>query len=283
MTSDEPYAGRFAPTPSGPLHFGSLVAAVGSWLDARSQGGHWYLRIDDLDPPRVAKGSVDSILSTLEAFGLVWDGAVLFQSERLDAYEQAVSVLESRGQTFACACTRKDLAGTDVYPGTCRDAQGIESRSIRFRMEADEVRWHDKGLGFMQGNPAVDVGDFVLKNAHGLFSYHLANAVDDIHLGITHVVRGADLAPFTSAHLHVQRMLGGADTAYHHLPLALDPEGNKLSKQTQAEPVDSSDSVSVLNAVFKHLGLPSVQGNNASDLLEQAMEQWSDRWLRIKE
>ena len=250
-----------------------MVAAVGSWLDARSNNGRWYLRIDDLDPPRVAAGSVESILGTLQAFGLNWDGEVLYQSERFDAYEQAVLLLKARGLTFPCACTRKDLAGAEVYPGTCRHVLGVEPRSLRFRMESEAVVWHDQGLGEMQGNAASDVGDFVLKNAHGIYSYHLANAVDDIHLGITHVVRGSDLAPFTPAHMHVQRMLGGEDISYHHLPLALDADGHKLSKQTQAEPVDVNQAVEVLKAVFTHLGLPPMEGNNARELLARATRQ----------
>lgn len=274
MTKESSYAGRFAPTPSGPLHFGSMVAAVGSWLDARSHGGRWYLRMDDLDAPRVAAGSVESILSTLEAFSLHWDGEVLFQSERFDAYEHVVSSLTARGLTFPCACTRKDLAGTEVYPGTCRDVPNTMPRALRFKMESEQVVWHDKGLGAMRGNPATDVGDFVLKNAHGMFSYHLANAVDDIHLGITHVVRGADLAPFTSAHVRVQRTLGGADISYHHLPLAFDADGHKLSKQTRAEPVDIDRAADVLKAVFTHLGLPPYRGSNPKELLAQATRQW---------
>lgn len=275
MTDVRPYAGRFAPTPSGPLHFGSMVAAVGSWLDARCRGGRWYLRIDDLDPPRVAEGSVESILATLDAFGLDWDGEVLYQSERFDAYEQAVSFLKAQGLTFPCGCTRKDLAGAEVYPGTCRNEPGVEPRSLRFRMESESVVWFDKGSGTMQDNPEVNVGDFVLKNAHGIYSYHLANAVDDIHLGITHVVRGADLAPFASAHMHVQRTLGGADISYHHLPLVLDADGHKLSKQTRAEPVDVNRPADALKFVFAHLGLAPVCGNNAKEMLNWATEQWA--------
>lgn len=256
-----------------------MVAAVGSWLDARCHGGRWYLRIDDLDPPRVAAGSVESILDTLQAFGLHWDGEVLYQSERFEAYGHALSLLKSKALTFPCACTRRDLAGAEVYPGTCRDARGIDPRTLRFRMAEDPVVWHDQGLGEMRGNPATEVGDFVLKNAHGIYSYHLANAVDDIHLGITHVVRGADLAPFTPAHLHVQRVLGGPDITYHHLPLALGADGHKLSKQTRAEPVDVNRSADVLKAVSAHLGLAPIHGNSAKELLQQAMEQWAQRHL----
>lgn len=277
MTDQLPYAGRFAPTPSGPLHFGSLVAAVGSWLDARAHAGQWYLRIDDLDGPRVAPGSVDSILKTLERFELEWDGDVLYQSDRFDAYEEALSALVEKQRTFPCACTRKELSGQTIYPGTCKGASDVEPRSVRFAAETGSVAWEDGGLGTQSMDLVSQVGDFGLRNAHGIYSYHLANVVDDMHLGITHVVRGADLAPFTAAHLHLQRTLGGDEVRYYHLPLALDDRGRKLSKQTHAPEVDDVPVSEALNAVFGHLGLPTVLPGLPSKMLEEAQAHWRNR------
>ena len=277
MTDPHPYVGRFAPTPSGPLHFGSLVAAVGSWLDARAHSGKWYLRIDDLDGPRVAPGSIDSILNTLELFNLEWDGDVMYQSTRFDAYDAALTSLVEMKRTFPCACTRKQLAGHTIYPGTCKGESDVEPRSVRFAMDTGSVAWEDGGLGSMTMDLASEVGDFGLRNAHGIYSYHLANVVDDMHLGITHVVRGADLAPFTAAHLHLQRTLGGDEVHYHHMPLALDDRGRKLSKQTHAPAVDDLPVSEALNAVFGHLGLPSVESGSPSTMLAEAEAHWRDR------
>ena len=274
MTDPHPYVGRFAPTPSGPLHFGSLVAAVGSWLDARAHSGQWHLRIDDLDGPRVAPGSIDSILHALERFGLEWDGHVLYQSNRFDAYRDALNALVDAQRTFPCACTRKQLAGQSIYPGTCKGAPDVEPRSIRFSVGTGPVAWEDGGLGAMSMDLVSEVGDFGLRNAHGIYSYHLANVVDDMYLGVTHVVRGADLAPFTAAHLHLQSTLGGAEVRYHHLPLALDDRGRKLSKQTHAPAVDDRPVSEALQAVLEHLGLPMVQPGPASKMLAEAQGHW---------
>ena len=254
-----------------------MVAAVGSWLDARVHAGKWHLRIDDLDGPRVVPGSIDSILKTLERFELVWDGDVLFQSDRFDAYEEALTALVDMQRTFPCACTRKQLAGHAIYPGTCKRAIDVEPRSVRFAVEAGAVDWQDGGLGAMSMDLASEVGDFGLRNAHGIFSYHVANVVDDMHLGITHVVRGADLAPFTAAHLHLQRTLGGAEVRYHHLPLAVDDRGRKLSKQTHAPAVDEQPIRATLQAVFQHLGLPEIEPGSPSVMLVEAQGHWRNR------
>ncbi|MAI22902.1 MAG: tRNA glutamyl-Q(34) synthetase GluQRS [Crocinitomicaceae bacterium] len=277
MTDSRPYVGRFAPTPSGPLHFGSLVAAVGSWLDARVQAGQWHLRIDDLDGPRVVPGSIDSILKTLERFGLEWDGDVLYQSVRFQAYMEAVNALVKMQRTFPCACTRKQLAGHEIYPGTCKMAPNVDPRSLRFSVETGTVSWIDGGLGAMAMDLTTEVGDFVLRNAHGIYSYHLANVIDDMHLGITHVVRGADLAPFTAAHLHLQATLGGDVVRYHHLPLVLDERGRKLSKQTHAPSVDDQPTSETLQAVFAHLGMPQVELAPVSMMLVEAQRHWRHR------
>ena len=246
-------------------------------MDARAHAGQWHLRIDDLDGPRVAKGSIDSILKTLERFGLEWDGDVLYQSDRFDAYEAALSDLAEMQRTFPCACTRKELSGQTIYPGTCKGASNVEPRSVRFALETGTVVWEDGGLGKMTVDLVSEVGDFGLRNAHGIYSYHLANVVDDMHLGITHVVRGADLAPFTAAHLHLQRTLGGDEVHYHHLPLALDERGRKLSKQTHAPAVDDVPVSEALHSVFGHLGLPAVSTGSPTPMLLEALAHWRCR------
>lgn len=252
-----------------------MVAAVGSWLDARARGGKWYVRIDDLDAPRVAPGSIRSILSTLEGFGLEWDGEVAYQSDQFDAYRAALVDLTQRGLTFDCACSRKDLGGAQVYPGTCRDASGVLPRSVRFRSPGGIVSWSDGGLGPVEVDASAEVGDFLLRNAHGIYSYHLANVVDDIRMGITDVVRGADLAPFTPAHLQLQEVLGGMRIHYHHLPLALDADGHKLSKQTLAPPVEGARAPEVLSEVFHHLGLKRVEKGDVPAMLRAALQLWT--------
>ena len=251
-----------------------MVAAVGSWLDARARGGKWYVRIDDLDAPRVAPGSIQSILHTLEGYGLEWDGEVAYQSEQFDAYRAALLELTQRGLTFDCSCSRKDIGGAQVYPGTCRDASGVLPRSVRFRSPGGMLSWSDGGLGSSEVNTSAEVGDFLLRNAHGVYSYHLANVVDDIRMGITHVVRGADLAPFTPAHLQLQEVLGGMGVHYHHLPLALDADGHKLSKQTLAPPVEIGRAPEVLLEVLHHLGLKGVEQGDVPAMLDAALVLW---------
>ena len=268
------YIGRFAPTPSGPLHFGSMVAAVGSWLDARANDGKWLLRIDDLDAPRVAEGSVDSIQRALEAHGLHWDDSAVHQSKRFEAYEDALVQLTQAGKTYGCACTRKDLQGFDVYPGTCKRRRDIPTRTIRLDVTEERIEWSDRGLGSRSYELSKAIGDFPLRNAHGIYSYHLANVVDDMAMGVSHVVRGADLELSTVAHLHLQSVLGGSQIVYHHLPLALDAAGHKLSKQTAAPPVEIHKPQQTLNDVFSHLGLKPVSGASAEDVLQGGVAQW---------
>ena len=271
------YVGRFAPTPSGPLHFGSMVAAVGSWLDAKAHNGRWILRMDDLDPPRVEPRAIDSILRTLEAYGLHWDGEVVYQSMRNEAYEDALSKLQQSGQTYFCQCTRKDLAGQSIYPGTCRDRTGVEARLVRLRAKDEQVEWVDVGLGPCKFRVKEAIGDVVLRNAHGLFSYHLANVVDDMHMGVTHVVRGEDLKEATVAHLYLQTEFQGPVIRYHHLGLAYDAQGFKLSKQTHAPAVLAERREDVLNQVFHHLGLPSVDVAAPETMLQSAVASWRSK------
>jgi glutamyl-Q tRNA(Asp) synthetase len=237
------YRGRFAPSPSGPLHFGSLVAAMASWCDARASKGDWLLRIEDVDQTRSRPGASDAILATLEAYGFEWDGAVVRQSERAALYAAALDDLIHRRMAFACACTRRELelaapgkSGERVYPGTCRQGipAGREGRSWRVAVSDEIVSFHDRLQGMQEQQLARDVGDFVLKRADGLFAYQLAVVVDDGLQGITHIVRGADLLLSTPRQVWLQRQLGYAMPSYLHHPIALDARGRKLSKQAAA-------------------------------------------------
>ena len=242
------YCGRFAPTPSGPLHFGSMIAAIGSFCDARASGGNWYVRIDDIDTPRVITGAAEDILRTLDAFCLYWDGRPLYQSANKDAYHQALHLLRAKDHVFACACSRKEISKTGmpgpegpVYAGTCRNGVGSGrlARSLRLRVDdGAESGFTDALQGKIRQNLAAEVGDFVLYRSDGTFSYHLACVVDDALQGITHIVRGADLIDSTPRQIYLQRLLGLPTPRYLHLPVATDCNGDKLSKQTHAAPVD---------------------------------------------
>lgn len=241
-----PYRGRFAPSPTGPLHFGSLVAAIGSFLEARARAGEWVVRIEDIDPPREPAGAADEILRVLDAFGLHWDGAVTYQSHRYAAYEAALDELRRLGVLYACACTRREIAdsalvGVDgpVYPGTCREGvpPGREGRALRVRTDDVTIVFEDRVRGRIESRLAREVGDFILRRADGFYAYQLAVVVDDAEQGITDVVRGADLLASTARQIHLQRLLGLSTPTYAHLPVAVDAQGAKLSKQTGAEPV----------------------------------------------
>ena len=255
--------GRFAPSPSGPLHFGSMVAALGSSLSARAAGGRWLLRIADVDTPRIVPGAAEGILRTLEQFGFEWDGPVVWQSRRTDAYRAAFEALRAAGRVFPCACTRKEIAdsalardGTRRYPGTCRDglAPGREARAWRLRVEPGEVSFDDAVQGPIREDVAADVGDFVLLRADGLFAYQLAVVVDDAEAGVTEVVRGADLLDSTGRQILLQRLLGHPQPRYAHLPVASNAAGEKLSKQTLARAVEGADPARVLVDALDFLG-----------------------------
>ena len=255
--------GRFAPSPSGPLHFGSMVAALGSSLSARAAGGRWLLRIEDVDTPRIVPGAAEGILRTLEQFGFEGDGPVVWQSRRTDAYRAAFEALRAAGRVFPCACTRKEIAdsalardGTRRYPGTCRDglAPGREARAWRLRVEPGEVSFDDAVQGPIREDVAADVGDFVLLRADGLFAYQLAVVVDDAEAGVTEVVRGADLLDSTGRQILLQRLLGHPQPRYAHLPVASNAAGEKLSKQTLARAVEGADPARVLVDALDFLG-----------------------------
>jgi glutamyl-Q tRNA(Asp) synthetase len=237
-SSSAPYRGRFAPSPTGPLHLGSLVAALGSYLDAKAHGGEWLVRIEDLDTPRTVPGAADDILRTLERFGLEWDGPVLYQSTRIDAYEAALDQLRRRDLAFPCTCSRKDIG--ERYPGTCRTGPrgSRDALSWRFRVSGETVEFEDRRLGPQRQNVEEYVGDFVLKRADGLFAYQLAVVVDDAAQGITDIVRGEDLLDSTARQIQLQRSLGYPQPRYLHLPVVNNELGQKLSKQTGAAALD---------------------------------------------
>ena len=282
------YLGRFAPSPTGPLHAGSLVAALASWLDARQQGGQWLVRIEDVDTPRCVAGADKDILQQLAICGLQSDAPVLHQSSRSLAYQQALDTLVAKGWAYACGCSRKDIEDAQgerlrhslaVYPGTCRD--GLKGKTARaWRMNVQKVIsdlclttpciWQDRWLGSQQQDVAQEVGDFVLKRADGLWAYQLAVVVDDAFQCITHVVRGADLADNTPRQMLLQQALGLPTPIYMHTPLVLGADGEKLSKQNGAQALDLSKPMAALNTAAKVLGLPAFQGT-----CEQALTYWA--------
>jgi glutamyl-Q tRNA(Asp) synthetase len=245
-----PVVGRFAPSPTGPLHFGSLVTAVGSFCLARQGGGRWLLRIEDLDTPRVVSGAADEIMRTLEGLGLEWDGEVVWQSRRVPAYEAALARLREKGLVFACGCSRQEVLASaphpgeegPLYPGTCRSglAAGRRPRALRIRVPDEVVCFADGLFGPVQQCLASAVGDFVLRRADGLFAYQLAAVVDDAESGVNQVVRGADLVTSTPRQIFLHSCLGNPLPYYVHLPLVLAPDGKKLSKRHSAVVADST-------------------------------------------
>lgn len=283
------YRGRFAPSPTGPLHAGSLVAALASWLDARAHGGQWLVRIEDVDAPRCVPGADQEILRQLAACGLLPDEAPQWQSRRSGLYQWALDRLVAGGQAYPCACSRKDVeealralgrerprGGELVYPGTCRDGlHGRVARAWRFRVEPGPVHWSDRRLGAQTQDVEHEVGDFVLKRADGLFAYQLAVVVDDAAQGITHVVRGADLADNTARQLLLQRALGFPQPAYLHTALVLGANGEKLSKQNGAEALDLRDPVAALAAAAAILGITVPARATVGDWLAAAVPAWS--------
>ena len=288
------YVGRFAPSPTGPLHRGSLVAAMASFLDARAHGGKWLVRIEDVDAARTALGASELIVRTLAQFGMVSDGPVLIQSDRLQLYQRAFTSLHD--WVFACACTRKEIAdsqivlhgadGAAVYPGTCRAGipEGRRARAYRLRVpaagdRAGEISFYDRWQGPQSENLATCTGDFVLKRADGFWAYQLAVVVDDAEQGVTDVVRGADLLASTGRQIYLQRLLGLTASRYLHVPAVLNAAGEKLSKQTGAEALDSSRALIALTDAAHFLTLPLDSTATLSEFWESAIAAWSDRFL----
>jgi glutamyl-Q tRNA(Asp) synthetase len=257
------YVGRFAPSPTGPLHFGSLVAALASYLEARAAKGKWHVCLDDLDQPRAQPGAADDILRTLERLGLEWDGPVLVQSERLERYRAVLDELTRRGLAYPCSCTRKELEdsalaidGARIYPGTCRRglAPGKAARALRLRTHGAPIGFADAIQGWIEQRVEQEVGDFVLRRADGIVAYQLAIVMDDMHQGVTDVVRGADLLDSTARQIHLQRLLGARTPRYAHVPVVLNAAGEKLSKQTGARPLDLADPKAELARARRFLG-----------------------------
>lgn len=284
MDLTTPYLGRFAPTPSGPLHFGSMVAAVGSYLDARAHRGSWFVRIDDLDEPRVVPGASENILDCLRRFGMRWDGDVVYQHRNRSRYASAFETLRASGAVYPCACSRREvelagMAGAEaaVYPGTCRNgmSEGRTVRAWRMRTTSVRIRFDDRIQGPVEQDLAADIGDFVLARADGMPSYHLACVVDDAESGITHVVRGADLINSTPRQILLQQRLGFAGPEYLHLPVVVNRDGEKLSKQTRAPAVDPSEAPAILRRVLQCLGQEVPNAENLDDLWERAIAGWS--------
>lgn len=250
------YVGRFAPSPTGELHFGSLLAAVASYLQARKSAGKWLLRIEDIDPPREVAGSAQRIIRDLARFGLVTDAPVLFQSRRSPAYQQACEQLIESGRAYWCACSRKDLPPSGIYPGTCRDGipNGRKPRAIRIKVAAAPVRFHDGLQGVQVENLQSSVGDFVIRRADGLFAYQLAVVVDDTFQRVTEIVRGADLLDSTARQIWLQNCLNQPTPVYLHIPVATLPNGNKLSKGSHSDPVRQQTPAEALRQALAFLG-----------------------------
>jgi glutamyl-Q tRNA(Asp) synthetase len=289
--------GRFAPSPTGPLHAGSLVAALASWLDARARGARWLVRIEDVDSPRCVPGVDAHILHQLARLGLRPDAPPVHQSARGDAYARALDLLVADGWAYPCGCSRRDIdaalaaAGTPhvpdaerIYPGTCRDGlHGKPARAVRMRTRRDgrdtHIDWTDRRLGAMTQDVAGDVGDFVLKRADGLWAYQLAVVVDDAWQQVSDVVRGADLADNTARQILLQRALGLPSPRYLHTPLVLGADGRKLSKQNGAEPLQLADPVGELRRAATVLQLPHIDAPDAEAWLQSAVPAWAARWL----
>lgn len=291
------YRGRFAPSPTGPLHAGSLVAALASWLDARAHGGSWLVRIEDVDSPRCIPGCDALILQQLDAVGLRPDEAPVWQSQRDPLYAQALARLQARALVYPCACSRKTITlalasqgrastrfGERVYPGTCRtglSGPGPQAWRVRTDQAGAPLTWADRRLGQSSQDITCEVGDFVLRRSDGLWAYQLAVVVDDAAQHITHVVRGEDLADNTARQIHLQHLLGLSTPRYLHLPLVLGPDGHKLSKQNHAQAlaVDSPEqALGALQRAAQTLGLPSLEAGTVADWLAIATQAWHAQW-----
>lgn len=287
------YIGRFAPSPSGPLHAGSLVAAMASYLDARAHGGRWLVRIEDIDEARTVAGAADAILHALQAFGMQHDGDILVQSRRKDVYQRAFDRLA--GHTYPCGCTRREIAdsrlgiaadGAAIYPGTCRHglAPGRTARALRLRVpdvgQPDEtIAFDDRWLGPQVQHLATEVGDFVLKRADGFWAYQLAVVVDDAEQSVTHVVRGTDLLDSTGRQIYLQHLLGYPTPSYMHVPVVRNAQGEKLSKQTGARALDLTRPLDELLLAARFLQLDIAPASSLARFWEQATTIWRMNFL----
>ncbi len=292
----EHYIGRFAPSPSGPLHAGSLAAAMASYLDARAHGGRWLLRIEDIDETRTVDGAAREIETALHTLGMRWDGPVLVQSERKQHYFDACARLA--GHVYPCGCTRKEIAdsslgvgadGAAIYPGTCRHGlgPGKQARTLRLRVpdageDGEQISFPDRWLGRQSQHLATEAGDFVLKRADGFWAYQLAVVVDDAEQGVTHIVRGADLLGSTARQIYLQRLLGYPTPTYLHAPLVLHDDGEKLSKQNGAQALDLARPLEELQRAATFLGLDMTTATEVAAFWEQALPAWQRRLADMK-
>jgi glutamyl-Q tRNA(Asp) synthetase len=285
-----PLVGRFAPSPTGPLHLGSLVAAAGSWLFARTAGGKWLVRMEDLDAPRVVAGSADEILHALERYGLTWDGQVVYQAQRAALYDDALRTLRAGNLVFDCGCSRADLQRAasaplgrePVYPGTCRDGlpPGRTPRAIRFRAPHGLIAFDDIVAGHVEEDVATLTGDFVIRRAGGVYAYQLAVVVDDAAQGVTQVVRGADLLSSTPRQIALQRALGLPTPQYAHIPLVTNAEGAKLGKRDGALPLPELDEKHIAETLayaLRILGLGEVKHDTPQRMLADALTRFDPR------
>jgi glutamyl-Q tRNA(Asp) synthetase len=285
------YIGRFAPSPTGPLHAGSVATALGSWLDARAHQGQWLLRIEDIDTHRNANHAVAHIMHTLQHLGLNWDGQVLYQSQRSAAYQLALNTLASINRAYRCACSRKEIADSLthttlfkhsklIYPGTC--AQGIghdkKARSTRFRVPNQPITWQERLHGKQFEQLTQSCGDFVIHRADGVWAYQLAVVVDDADQGVTHIVRGADLMNSTARQIALQNALNFLTPSYCHLPVVLASNGEKLSKQNGAEAVRINQPIVTLNAAFTHFRFNAIAATTVQEWLQKAVRAWAIRF-----
>jgi glutamyl-Q tRNA(Asp) synthetase len=284
-----PATGRFAPSPTGSLHLGSLATAVASWLYARAANGRWLVRVEDIDTPRVVAGSAEEILSALTRYGLEWDGEVVWQSQRTARYEEALERLRASGLVYDCACSRADLqraasapvGAEPVYPGTCRNGlpKGKAARAIRFRVTDDVIAFDDLLRGRIEEHVGAQTGDFVVRRADGLFAYQLAVVVDDAEQGVTQVVRGIDLLGSTARQIALQRALGYPTPEYAHIPLVTNADGSKLGKRDGSLPLPTLDDARIrdtLAAALRHLGYDIAQ-DEPRVMLDEALRLHKDK------
>ena len=270
------YIGRFAPSPTGPLHFGSLITAVASYCDAKANQGTWLVRIEDTDIPRIYPNSESHILDCIDAFEFEPDADIIFQKNRLDLYEDVLEQLKQAQQIYACECTRKQLGSNHIYVGTCRDLHlDFLNQAIRLKVDDQLICFDDLLQGRQCSNLKNDLGDFVLKRRDGIISYQLAVVVDDYLQGITHVVRGADLLDHTARQNWLGCLLNCPSLSYMHLPLAMNDQGQKLSKQNMAQALDLSKAPELLKQVISALGQPNVELDQPRIMLQQAVQQWN--------
>ena len=288
------YCGRFAPSPTGRLHFGSLIAAVGSYLDAKSHNGKWLIRIENLDKPREIPAVSNDILRTIETLGMEWDHEIIYQSNRKDAYEDALAILNKHRLTYTCTCTRKEIADSSIvgisgqiYAGTCRSKVRNKDHSGAIRIKTDNniIEFDDYLYGLISQRLERDIGDFILRRSDGIYAYQLAAVVDDAAQGISNVVRGADLLDSTPRQIYLQKILGYSTPTYMHLPVVVNKEGKKLSKQTREALLDISNPVKQLIEAIRFLGQePPIEllENNVSSFWQWAIKNWCPEKIHKK-